>query len=144
MTNMALFLSWTNICNWFLCVVGITVSKSYRLLATLAQIIVYSICIGQLLLASVATLIITPQEHQRIRTFAIYQTFLTLKFVFWAMEIFTFSSIQPIWVKICGKNLIRYGDLTYIETFMDPIRMIQIINIFHQLPILSPTWLGIF
>ena len=38
----------------------------------------------------------TLQEHQRIRTFAIYQTFLTLKFVLWAMEIFTFSSIQPI------------------------------------------------
>ena len=38
----------------------------------------------------------TLQEHQRIRTFAIYQTFVTLKFVLWAMEIFTFSSIQPI------------------------------------------------
>ena len=38
----------------------------------------------------------TMQEHQRIRTFAIYQTFLTLRFVLWAMEIFTFSSIQPI------------------------------------------------
>ena len=38
----------------------------------------------------------TLQEHQRIRTNAIYQTFLTLKFVLWAMEIFTFSSIQPM------------------------------------------------
>ena len=37
------------------------------------------------------------------------------------------------------KNLERYGDPTYVETFRDPIRMIQIINIFHQLPILSPT-----
>ena len=31
--------------------------------------------------------VITLQEHQRIRTFAIYQTFLTLKFVLWAMGI---------------------------------------------------------
>ena len=37
------------------------------------------------------------------------------------------------------KNLYRYGDPTYVETFRDPVRMIQIINIFHHLPILSPT-----
>ena len=37
---------------------------------------------------------------------------------------------NPISVKISGKyiqkNLIKYGDPTYVETFMDPIRMIQI------------------
>ena len=49
----------------------------------------------------------TLQEHQRIRIFAIYQTFLALKFVLWAMEIFTFSRIQPIWVKIWGKYIYR-------------------------------------
>ena len=84
----------------------------------------------------------TLQEHQRIRTFAIFQKFLTLKIVWWSMEKFTFSSIQPISVKISGKyiykNLIIYGDPTYIETFMDPIRMIQIFMVFHQLLILSP------
>ena len=30
------------------------------------------------------------------------------------------------------ENLIWYGDLTYVETFMDPIRMIQIFMDFHQ------------
>ena len=48
------------------------------------------------------------------------------------------------WKIYIWKNVIRYGDQTYVEKFMDPIRMIHIINIFHQLPILSPTRLGIF
>ena len=42
------------------------------------------------------------------------------------------------------KNLSSYGDLTYVETFKDPVRMIQIINIFHHLLTLSPTQLSIF
>ena len=50
---------------------------------------------------------ISLQEDQTIRTFAIYQKFLTLKFVLWAMEIFIFSSIQPISVKISGKYIYR-------------------------------------
>ena len=78
----------------------------------------------------------TLQEDQTIRTFAIFKKFLILKLLLGATEKFTFSSIQPISVK---KNLIKYGDPTYVETFMDPIRMIQIINVFHQLLILSPT-----
>ena len=90
----------------------------------------------------------TPQEHQSIRTFAIFQKFLTLKIVWWSIEKFTFSSIQPISVKISGKYIYiyrkRYGDLTYVETFMDPIRMIQIFMVFHQLLILSTTWLCTF
>ena len=46
---------------------------------------------------------------------------------------------KDLWKIYISKKVIRYGDLTYIETFMDPIRMIQIINVFHQLLILSPT-----
>ena len=45
------------------------------------------------------------QEVQTIRTFAIYQMFLRLKLLLWAMEKFTFSSIQPISVKISGKYI---------------------------------------
>ena len=43
-----------------------------------------------------STLLTTLQEHQTIRTFAIFQKFLTLKLLLWPMEIFIFSSIQPI------------------------------------------------
>ena len=32
----------------------------------------------------------TQEEHQRIRTFAIFQKFLTLKIVWWSMEKFIF------------------------------------------------------
>ena len=49
----------------------------------------------------------TLQEDQTIRPFAIFQKFLTLKLVLWAMEKFTFSSIQPISVKISGKYIYR-------------------------------------
>ena len=42
-----------------------------------------------------------------IRTFAIFQKFLTLKLLLGAMEKFTFSSIQPISVKIPGKYINR-------------------------------------
>ena len=38
----------------------------------------------------------TLQEDQTIRTFEIFQKFLTLKLVLWAMEKCTFSTIQPI------------------------------------------------
>ena len=44
---------------------------------------------------------------------------------------------KDLWKIYIQKNVIRYGDPTYVETFMDPIRIIQIINIFHKLPILS-------
>ena len=46
---------------------------------------------------------------------------------------------KDFWEISIRKNLIKYGDPTYIETFMDPIRMIQIFMAFHQLLILSPT-----
>ena len=51
----------------------------------------------------------TLQEDQTIRTFAIYQKFVTLKLVLWAMEIFIFSSIQPISVKISGKYIEKFN-----------------------------------
>ena len=35
--------------------------------------------------------------------------------------------------EIYRKNLIKYGDLTYVETFMDPIRMIQIFMDFYAI-----------
>ena len=49
----------------------------------------------------------TLQEDQTIRTFAIFQKFLTLKLVLWAMEKCTFSTIQPISEKISGKYIYR-------------------------------------
>ena len=42
-------------------------------------------------------------------------------------------------IYIYGKICRGMEILTYVETFRDPVRMIQIINIFHHLPILSPT-----
>ena len=49
----------------------------------------------------------TLQKDQMIRTFAIYQKFLTLEIVWWAIRKFTFSIIQPISVKINGKYIYR-------------------------------------
>ena len=46
---------------------------------------------------------------------------------------------EDIWDIYIYINVIKYGDPTYVEKFMDPIRMIQIFLVFHQLLILSPT-----
>ena len=37
------------------------------------------------------------------------------------------------------KKLYRYGDPTYVETFRDPVRIIQIFMNFCHSPISSPT-----
>ena len=51
----------------------------------------------------------TLQEDQTIRTFAIYQKFLTLEILWWAIRKFTFSIIQPISVKINGKYIEKFN-----------------------------------
>ena len=85
-------------------IIGYNHSEKLYAHTRLCYVSIYNIsCLISFLFFNVFTL----QKHQRIRTFAIYQTFLTLKFVLWAMEIFTFSSIQPISVKIWGKYIYR-------------------------------------
>ena len=89
----------------------------------------------------------TLQEHQRNRTNATVSRDSNIEkyensiVVNGSIHIFNHAAyVSQDYLKIyIWKNVIRYGDPTYVETFMDPIRMIHIINIFYQVPILSPT-----